>query len=69
MNASHDPRDEPSTESQFHAQLAELIRSAHDNDVDVSGGWDLRNDERYPDWSLEIVELRKRSQSRRDEGV
>lgn len=49
----------PSSEAEFHAELQSLVRRAHDEGIDVRGGWECRNDAEYPDWDVVISELQK----------
>lgn len=48
-----------STRMDFHDELQSLLRRAHQNDVDVVGGWDCRNGDGHPDWDVVVTEVRK----------
>lgn len=56
-------RRSPTTAGQLHEELQALIREAHDNDIDVIGGWECRNGPEYPDWDILVTEVTKRSGS------
>ncbi|AEN06091.1 hypothetical protein Halar_2436 [halophilic archaeon DL31] len=49
------------TAGELNAKLKTLLRRAHDNGVDVEGGWDCRNGESpgHPDWDVVVSEVRK----------
>lgn len=50
----------PETQAAFESNLIWLIRTAHENGVDVEGGWMDRNgSEQLPDWGIEIYEVTK----------
>lgn len=51
------------TEAAFHEKLQELVRRAHDNDVDVEGGWACRNGDGHPDWDVVVTEVEKAERS------
>lgn len=43
----------------FDEALSELLQTAHENAVDIEGGWVCRNGVTMPDWDITIVELAK----------
>ncbi|MFB6070992.1 MAG: hypothetical protein ABEJ76_08200 [Halanaeroarchaeum sp.] len=43
--------DEPT----FERALAAVVRTATENDVDVSGGWAVHTDDGSPDWDVVIT--------------
>lgn len=45
------------TSEAFVRTLADLIRVAHANGIDVSGAWECRNGDGAPDWEAIITEL------------
>lgn len=48
----------PTTESEFDARLRALVHAAHDNGIDVEGGWSARTDrDERPDWGIEIYRV------------
>ncbi|MDS0297977.1 hypothetical protein NDI76_04415 [Halogeometricum sp. S1BR25-6] len=49
------------TASEFNAALRALIESAHDNGVDVEGGWECRTPPDAPDWDVVVVEFSGRA--------
>ena len=52
------PCGEPSTEHEFREHLIALIRTAHENGVDVDGGWMDRNERTdVPDRGIEIYRV------------
>lgn len=53
----------PLTSDAFNAELKALLRRAHDEGVDVEGGWNCRNGETYPDWDVVVTEVRKNGDS------
>lgn len=58
MSDFADPKNGPTTEHAFEELLVELVRSAHENGVDVEGGWGDRSERpETPNWSVEIYEI------------
>lgn len=57
--------EEPSITSQeeLNEELKALLRRAHNNGIDVRGGWECRNGEEHPDWDLIITEVQKNEKS------
>jgi hypothetical protein len=53
----------PTTGEELNADLKRLFRQAHDNGVDVRGGWECRNGRGAPDWDLVVTEVEKREGS------
>ena len=51
------------SEEELHAELQSLLRRAHENGVDVEGGWDCRNGAEHPDWDVLVTEVQKAEQS------
>ncbi|WP_435074988.1 hypothetical protein [Halorubrum sp. HHNYT27] len=49
----------PSDETAFHDELRSLLRHAHEQDVDVEGGWECRNGAEHPDWDVIVSEVQK----------
>jgi hypothetical protein len=47
------------SEKELHTELQSLLRRAHENDIDVEGGWDCRNGCEHPDWDVVITEVQK----------
>ncbi|WP_299233006.1 hypothetical protein [Natronomonas sp.] len=52
-------RRPPETPEELAVGIRLLFKQAHGNGVDVTGGWDCRNGDRYPDWDVVVTELRK----------
>lgn len=65
MASSPTTGDGPTTEHEFERRLGALLVDAHDNGVDVSGGWQHRDpaDTSRPDWGVEVYEVLKASGS------
>lgn len=51
--------DGPTTRESLDEALRALLQQAHENDVDVKGGWECRNGDGYPDWDIVITEVEK----------
>ncbi|WP_144796849.1 hypothetical protein [Halorubrum depositum] len=51
--------DSPTAEAEFRDELRALLRRAHEEGVDVEGGWDCRNGSEHPDWDVVVSEVRK----------
>ncbi|GAB3705002.1 hypothetical protein [Halorubrum pallidum] len=49
----------PSTEAEFRADLRSLLRRAHEEDIDIEGGWECRNGTEHPDWDVVVSEVQK----------
>lgn len=49
----------PHTEDQFRQALAELVRAARNNGVDVEGGWDCPADGDAPEFGVEIYRVQR----------
>lgn len=49
----------PTSRDELNAELKALLRHAHDNGVDVKGGWECRNSVDRPDWDVVITEVQK----------
>jgi len=65
MPPSHPSSDGPTTRREFEDALGALLRAAHDNGVDVVGGYAYRNDPASdPDWGVEVHEVAKLEPSR-----
>ncbi|MGB9987859.1 hypothetical protein [Salarchaeum japonicum] len=47
------------SEEEFHDELRTLLATAHEQGVDVRGGWDCRFDE-CSDFEVVVVEAQKR---------
>lgn len=56
MSAGDGP---PTAEAEFREELQTLLRSAHEEGIDVEGGWDCRNGSDHPDWDVIVSEVRK----------
>lgn len=51
--------EEPMTPESLDEALRSLLRTAHENGVDIRGGWECRNGDGYPDWDVVITEVEK----------
>lgn len=49
----------PETPEELNTEIKLLLQAAHDNGVDVKGGWECRNGNQHPDWDLVVTEVRK----------
>lgn len=54
----------PSSKEELNAELKSLLRRAHENGVDVQGGWECRNGAEHPDWDVLISEVEKNDDSK-----
>jgi hypothetical protein len=48
----------PASGAELNAGLAELLRRADANGVDVKGGWSCHTDGDRPDWDVVVTEVR-----------
>jgi hypothetical protein len=56
------PQDGPgsvSTDAEFQAALARLVREAEADGVGVEGGWACRDDSPFSEWGIEIYEVER----------
>ncbi|OYR47791.1 MULTISPECIES: hypothetical protein [unclassified Halorubrum] len=51
--------DAPTAEAEFRDELQTLLREAHDEGIDVEGGWDCRNGPGHPDWDVVVSKVQK----------
>lgn len=54
--------DEPppiDSEEDLATALRSLLLCAHENGVDVEGGWECRNGSDRPDWDVVVTEVEK----------
>ena len=55
-----DSSEDGSAEADFAERLRELVNEAHENGVDVEGGWPVLNeDPDLPDWDVVVVGMAK----------
>lgn len=55
---AHDtPHRDVTTADTFSRILQELLLAAHENGVEVAGGWECRSNEPAPDWEVVVTEL------------
>lgn len=47
----------PTSRGELNAELRSLLVRAHDNGVDVKGGWECRNGDGYPTWDVVVTEV------------
>lgn len=45
--------------SAVNKALKSILCRAHNNGVDVEGGWDCRNGNEYPDWDVVVTRVEK----------
>ena len=57
--------EEPSltSKAELSAELQTLLVRAHENGVDVNGGFECRNGAEHPDWDVIVTELKKNGQA------
>ena len=51
------------TRAELNAALIALLRSAHENRIDVEGAFECRNGSDHPDWDVIVTEVEKPDQS------
>ena len=39
----------------FERLLSKLLRLAHENGIDVEGGWDVNGEDGHPDWDVVVT--------------
>lgn len=49
--------DDPAAESELQDALATLLQRAHENGIDVRGGWACQNGSDQPDWDIVVTEV------------
>ena len=60
MMRSRDREFDPTTRAEFEALVETLVHAAHENQIDVDGGIDVRHPSSYvPDWTVEITRIEK----------
>ncbi len=47
------------TKTELNEELRELLYGAHENGIDVRGGFECRNGAEHPDWDVIITEVTK----------
>lgn len=52
----------PASEQELNAELAELLRQADTNGVDVEGGWDCPDDSARPEWDVVVTNVGPRDE-------
>ncbi|WP_424016765.1 hypothetical protein ACOZ4N_12840 [Halorientalis pallida] len=50
-----DPNLRVTDESTFETLLTELLRTAHQNGIEVEGGWDVDGEDGHPDWDVVVT--------------
>ena len=51
------------SEAELNAELKALLIRAHENGIDVEGGFECRNGAEHPDWDVIVTEVEKNGQS------
>lgn len=53
--------EEPSlaSKAELNAEIRSLLVRAHENGVEVNGGYECRNGAESPDWDVVVTELKK----------
>lgn len=49
--------------AEFDDRLGALLQRAHEDGIDVEGGWSCRNGSDRPDWDIVVTAVRKREGS------
>lgn len=49
----------PASEAALSSELTGLLQQAHQNGVDVRGGWTCSDGTEQPDWDLVVTEVRR----------
>ena len=52
------------SKAELNAKLQALLRRAHENGLDVEGGFECRNGVEHPDWDVIVTEVEKNEQSK-----
>ncbi len=47
----------PTSERELNDTLAELLRQADANGIDVEGGWDCPDDSAQPEWDVVVTNV------------
>ena len=47
------------SKAELNAELKVLLRRAHENGIDVEGGFECRNGDEHPDWDVIVTEVTK----------
>jgi len=50
-----DPQLNVTDEPTFETLLSELLRTAHENGIEIEGGWDVDGDDGHPDWDVVVT--------------
>ncbi|WP_299268686.1 hypothetical protein [Halorientalis sp.] len=50
-----DPHLNVTDEPTFETILSELIHTAHQNGIDVEGGWGVDGEDGHPDWDVVVT--------------
>lgn len=53
----------PTNSQELNEELKSLLRRAHENGIDIDGGWECRNGSIDPDWDVIITEVTKPEQT------
>lgn len=61
---THD--NEPADASSFRDALSRLVHNAHENGVDVRGGWECESETGDPDWDTIITAVSERTDESSD---
>lgn len=48
------------TPDDFREALTRLLAEAHENNIDIEGGWTCRHPDGNPSWDATVVELAER---------
>lgn len=49
----------PGTPAELSEALTALLYQAHDNGINVEGGWECLNGPDHPDWDVVVTEMDK----------
>ena len=53
----------PTSKAELNAELQALLFRAHENGIEVEGGYECRNGADHPDWDVVVTEVMKNESS------
>lgn len=59
MTTNGTPTGGPTSKDELNEAFGALVCSAHQNGVDVTGGYDVRNRDDVPNWGIEVYVVEK----------
>lgn len=52
------------SKAELNTELKALLRKAHENEIDIEGGFECRNGAEHPDWDVIVTEIEKTESSK-----